>query len=125
MDGATVAAGWFTAGGILGVALDADTGAMLVTVAADPAADPAATAAWRPAFESGVRPGAAVGGALFPCVSGEDGAAVRVNAGLDAARPLAVAPPSAEYRPAGHALPPQVPRLAPPRWRARRAAAER
>ncbi len=89
------------------MALDADTGAMLVAVAAHPPAT--AAAAWRPAFQSGVRPGPAVGGALFPCVSGCDGAAVRVNVGLDASRPLALAAPSAEYRLAGHALPQQVP----------------
>ena len=72
---------------------------------------PAAAAAWRVAFASGVQPRSAVGGALFPCLSGCEGAAVRVNVGLDPSRPLSVAPPSPEYRPAGHALAQQVRRL--------------
>ena len=103
-----VAGGWFAAGATLGVALDAAKGEMLAFLA--PIADSATAAAaygtspiWKSVYANGVQPGAAVGGGLFPCLSGGDGAKVRVNAGLDAARPLRLPPPTREFRPAGQA----------------------
>ena len=82
------------------MALDAAKGEMLAA-SLPPDAPPDAAPIWKAAYADGVRPGAAVGGGLFPCLSGCDGAKVRVNAGLDAARPLRLAPPTSEFRPAG------------------------
>ena len=85
------------------MALDAAKGEMLAA-SLPPDADAAAnTTIWKAAYADGVRPGAAVGGGLFPCLSGYGGAKVRVNLGLDAARPLRLAPPTSEFRPAGQA----------------------
>ena len=88
------------------MALDAAKGEMLVA-SLPPDAPPAAAApVWKAAYADGVRPGAAVGGGLFPCLSGigsGNGVKVRVNAGLDAARPLRLPPPTREFRPAGQA----------------------
>ena len=89
------------------MALDTAKGEMLVAfllppdAAAAAADDDAAASIWRAAYVDGVCPGAAVGIGLFPCLSGHGGAKVRDNAGLDAARPLRLAPPTSEFRPAG------------------------
>ena len=92
------------AGATLGVALDAAKGEMLVaSIAPPPAAAAAAAPIWQAAFADGVRPGAAVGDSFFPCLSGRSGAKVRVNLGLDATRPLRLAPLTREFRPAGQA----------------------
>ena len=89
------------------MALDAAKGEMLVAFLLPPhdaaAAADAAASIWRAAYADGVRPGAAVGIGLFPCLSGYGGAKVRVNLGLDAARPLRLAAPTSEFRPAREA----------------------
>jgi hypothetical protein len=95
-----VTPGWFAAGGVLGVAADLDAGTLLCT----------AGGAWTPCFPSALRPGPAVGGALFPIVSCWGGARVRDNLGGDASRPLRHAPPSGEYRPFADDADGQVPR---------------
>ncbi len=93
-----VAAGWFAAGKTLGVALDLDAGALLVSVNG---------AAWVVACQAGCAPGADAGGALFPALSGEGGARVRCNWGADAGRPMRHGPPSGDYCAVGLAM--QVP----------------
>ena len=53
---------------------------------------PFITAGWTTAYDSGLRPDREVGAALFPAVSGSGGARLRVNLGLDRARPLRFPP---------------------------------
>ncbi len=93
---------WYAEGGVLGIAVDLDAGALLCTKGGE--------AGWATCFPAGLRPGAAVGGALLPAVSCTGGARVRCNLGIDAARPLRHAAPSGEYRPFGADVDPQVPR---------------
>jgi hypothetical protein len=90
-----VAGGWFGAGKTLGVALDLDAGTLLVSVDG---------AAWTVAFADGCAPSAAVGAALFPALSGSEGAQVRCNWGADAGRPMKHGPPSGEYCAVGLAM---------------------
>ncbi len=87
-----MAAGWFTAGKTLCVALDLDSGTMRVSVDGGD---------WAVAFQDGCAPSAAVGAALFPALSGWDGARVRCNWGADAELPFKHAPPSGEYMAVG------------------------
>ena len=90
-----MAPGWFEEGKTrtLGVALDLDTGTMRVSVdggawaVAFPRADPGNE-------PNGCTPSAAVGGALFPALSGHGKARVRCNFGADAGRPFVHSPPS-------------------------------
>lgn len=96
--GSKVARGWFAAGKVLRLAADLDEGSMRVAVASlegQQAEQPGEEQAgkWTTAFASGVRPSAAVGAALFPAVSGKNGARVRCNLGRDEGRPLRFAPP--------------------------------
>ena len=93
-----MAKGWFAAGKTLGLALDLDAGTLRVSVDGAP---------WAVAFQDGCAPGAAVGSALFPALSGNGGARVRCNWGAEAGRPMRHSPPSGEYRPVGLAM--QVP----------------
>ena len=53
---------------------------------------PFITAGWSTAYDSGLRPDREVGAALFPAVSGCKCARLRVNLGLDRARPLRFPP---------------------------------
>ena len=53
---------------------------------------PFITAGWSTAYDSGLRPDREVGAALFPAFSGLGGARLRVNLGLDRARPLRFPP---------------------------------
>ena len=53
---------------------------------------PFITAGWTTAYASGLRPDREVGAALFPAFSGLGGARLRVNLGLDRARPLRFPP---------------------------------
>ncbi len=100
----TVAAGWFTAGKTRGLALDLDSGTLLVSVDG---------ADWVVAFQTGCAPGPAVGAGLFPAVSGSRGARVRCNWGADAGRPMRHGPPaSGGYRAVGLLL--DAPQVAPP-----------
>ena len=80
----------------LGVILDADAGAMRLTGGDEPGGQPGVT--WHTAFPSGLRPGPAVGGALFPCITGSHEAVVQVNAGADPARPFKFGPQGADLR---------------------------
>jgi hypothetical protein len=87
-----VAPGWFVAGKTLGLALDLDAGTLRVSVDGG---------AWAVAFQDGCAPGAAAGAALFPALSGCDGARLRCNWGGDGGRPTRHAPPSGDYRAVG------------------------
>ena len=115
-EGEIIAGGWFEAGKLLRVEADLDSGCMRVAVVggngdgAEGETLPSMAvhmrripflcinyltlvmADWRVAFPSGVRPSASVGAALFPAVSGRDGARVRCNFGLDQRRPLRYPP---------------------------------
>jgi hypothetical protein len=90
--GSAIVEPWFVVGGTLGLALDLDAGALFVS---------ANGGAWQPAFPTGLRPGATVGSALFPVVSGLSGARVRCNLGADPSRPMRHTAPAAEYRTVG------------------------
>ena len=59
---------------------------------------------WQLACESGVQPSAAVGAALFPCISGSGGAKLRINVGLDTSRQMKFGPPTPEFEAVGVAL---------------------
>ncbi len=83
-----MAEGWFAAGKTLGLALDLGSGTMLVSVDGGE---------WAVAFPEGCAPSSSVGAALFPALSGKEGATVRCNWGADALRPLEHAPPSGDY----------------------------
>ena len=91
---------WCSEGQTLGIALDVDTGSMLVKSGA--------ASSWIPVFESGVMPGAEVGGGVFPVIFGLFGAKVRCNFGFDASRPLVLAPPTADFEAFGNAFAAQV-----------------
>ncbi len=91
-SGPPVVGAWNESGGTLGVALDMNTGTLLVSVDG---------AAWAVAFADGCAPGAAVGAALFPALCGSGGARVRCNWGADAGRPMRHSPPSWQYNAVG------------------------
>ncbi len=95
-----VAAGWFESGKTLGVALDLEAGAILVSVNGTE---------WATAFRGGCAPGAAVGASLFPVLCGLGKVRVRCNWGADAGRPMRHSPPSAEYRAVGLQVLPAFP----------------
>ena len=84
-----MASGWFVAGKTLGLALDCDAGTLRVSVDGG---------AWAVAFQDGCAPGAAVGAALFPVISGKGGARFRANWGWDKERPMRHLPPEGDYR---------------------------
>jgi hypothetical protein len=87
------ASGWSAAGKTLGLALDLEAGALLVSVDG---------AEWAPApFSHPCKPGADAGAGLFPALSGFLGARVRCNWGVDARRPMRHAPPPGGYRAVG------------------------
>ena len=87
------ASGWFAAGKTLGLALDLEAGALLVSVdGAEWAAAP---------FSHPCKPGADAGAGLFPALSGAVGARVRCNWGVDTRRPMRHAPPPGGYRAVG------------------------
>ena len=83
-----MAEGWFKAGKTLGLALDLDAGTLRVSVDGG---------AWAVAFQDGCAPGAAVGAALFPALSGKAGARLRANWGWDRERPMRHGPPEGDY----------------------------
>jgi hypothetical protein len=70
------------------MALDLESGALRVSVDGGE---------WAVAFPEGCAPSSSVGAAVFPALSGKEGATVRCNWGADASRPLKHAPPSGEY----------------------------
>jgi hypothetical protein len=70
------------------VALDLESGTLRVSVDG---------LEWVVAFPEGCAPSSGVGAAVFPALSGSEGATVRCNWGEDASRPLKHAPPSGEY----------------------------
>jgi hypothetical protein len=81
--------------------VDADAGLLLVSVGSGSGADWVA-GEWKTAFAEGVQPSAAVGGWLFPVMSGNGGARVSCNFGLNSSiNALRISPPTPEYRPLG------------------------
>ncbi len=103
------AGGWFEAGKLLRLAADLDVGAMRVAVVETDGTcaggENATTmlypsliahiplvADWQIAYPSGLQPSATVGAALFPAISGNGGATLRCNFGLDPRRPLRFPP---------------------------------
>ncbi len=91
--GESVIPGWFTAGSVLGIAVDLDSGTLFCTACG--------RGGWISCFQSGLRPGATVGNALLLAVTCADGARVRCNSGIDPSRPMRHDPPSSLYRPFG------------------------
>ena len=71
--------GWMTVGAVFGVALDLGNGTMLAKVLKEAEEE----GPWLTAFSEGVSPGEAVGGFLFPAISGRDfgGDSTRVFSG--------------------------------------------
>jgi hypothetical protein len=106
------AGGWFEAGKLLRLAADLNAGAMWVAVVeadgtcaggekstsilSSPTAHIPLAADWQTAFSSGLQPSTTVGAALFPAISGEGGAKLRCNFGLDPERPLRFPPSKPE-----------------------------
>jgi hypothetical protein len=88
----------------LGLALDLEAGTMLVSV---DGAEWVAAPLPQPCV-----PGAAVGAALFPALSGYVCTRLRCNWGVDAERPMRHAPPPGDYRAVG-LLPRKVPPSSP------------
>ena len=84
-----IARGWFVVGGVLGIAADLDAGTLHCTTGRG----------WTPSLNSDLRPGPAVGGALYPALDVSRDTAVRVNLGGDASRPFRHTPPTGEYKP--------------------------
>ena len=105
-------AGWFNAGKSLRLAADLNAGAMRVAVVKtdgtsaggenstsilpSPMAHIPLLADWQTAYSSGLQPSATVGAALFPAISGQGGAKLRCNFGLDPGRPLRFPPSKPE-----------------------------
>jgi hypothetical protein len=121
--GSDAAAGWFEAGKSLRLAADLNAGAMRVAVVEtdgtsaggenstsilypSPIAHIPLAADWQTAYSSGLQPSATVGAALFPAISGQGGAKLRCNFGLDPGRPLRFPPSKPEGAQHGQVLSP-------------------
>ena len=84
---------------MVGVAVDADEGRLLLAASTGTGADWQA-GEWRTAFSCDVRPSATAGGWIYPVLSGDNGVRVEINFGLDLAlQPLRQPPPSSEFKP--------------------------
>lgn len=87
-------AAWFEEGKTLGVAVDMEGGSLLVSVAGPETATPQ----WLVATDT-LPLATAKGRGLFPSISGQQGACLRLNYGHDpVSRPFKIAPPSAYFK---------------------------
>ncbi len=104
LRGPALAAGWFVSDGTLGVALDLDTGEMLMSVNGKE---------WKTVYKatgvSAAKASGVVGACLFPAISGMKGARVQCRWGANGGQAMKYTAPSSTYQTVGAVIQAAVP----------------